>query len=151
MKLYLMRHGQAAESCVDPTRGLTREGKADIKRIAHELAQKEIHIEKIFHSSKKRAQQTAEIVARIISPEIALQLHEHLKPTDDPKMLTPEINGWQKDTLIASHLPFLPSLADLLTKDLLAKDTSGINFTPGTVVCLHKTADSRWQLQWVIS
>jgi len=146
MKLYLIRHGQAAEACTDPARGLTHEGKADIKRIAHELAQKELHIEQIFHSSKTRAQQTAEIVASIISPEIALQLHEHLKPTDDPKMLVPEINGWQKDTLIASHLPFLPSLVDLLTKD-----TSGINFTPGTVVCLHKAVDSRWQLQWVIS
>ena len=146
MKLYLMRHGQAAEAHIDPARGLTQEGKANIEKIAHNLAQKELHIGQIFHSSKTRAQQTAEIVGCIISPEITLQLHEHLKPTDDPKMLIPEINEWQKDTLIASHLPFLPSLVDLLVDD-----TPGINFTPGTVLCLHKIADFRWRIDWIIS
>ncbi len=146
MKLYLMRHGHAANIHSDPTRGLTNEGKSDIKRIAHNLAQKEIHIEQIFHSSKKRAQQTAEIVGGIIAPEITLQLHEHLKPTDNPKMLVPEINGWQKNTLIASHLPFLPDLIGHLTED-----TPAINFTPGTVVCLHKTEGSCWHINWSIS
>ena len=35
MKLYLMRHGQAASFEVDPKQGLSNEGKAAIEQLAH--------------------------------------------------------------------------------------------------------------------
>ena len=146
MKLYLMRHGHAAEADIDPTRGLTNEGKLDIERIAQTLLQKEIHIECVIHSTKKRAQQTAEIVASNIAPNIKLQPHDSIKPVDNPELVVPEINTLKDNTLVTSHLPFLPSLVILLTND-----TSPIRFSPGTVVCLNKTSDSQWSVDWVVN
>lgn len=151
MKLYLMRHGEAAFKDIDPQQGLTHEGKLAIEKLAKNLARKfshlpkeqRINIEQVFHSEKTRAQQTAEIVTSILAPEIIPHCRENLKPNDNPENLLPDIDTWTKDTLIASHLPFIPSLLALLIKD-----QQPVRFDPGTIVCLNKEG-ANWQLEWV--
>ena len=151
MKLYLMRHGEAAFKEDDPTQGLTREGKRAIEQLAKKLAQKsardpteqKISIEQVFHSEKARAQQTAVIMASIIAPGITPLYGENLKPNDDPRNLLPDIETWTQDTLVTSHLPFIPNLLRLLTTE-----GQSIKFDPGTIVCLSKN-DSEWHVEWV--
>lgn len=151
MKLYLMRHGIAASSDVDPNQGLTAEGKQAIEQLAKRLleqqaqlpAEKKINIAQIFHSEKTRAQQTAEIMASIIAPSITPLCREGLKPNDDPRKVLSDINTWDKDTLVTSHLPFIPSLLNLLTQS-----QHSVSFEPGTIACLSKGDDS-WHLDWV--
>ncbi|MCK4586416.1 MAG: histidine phosphatase family protein, partial [Gammaproteobacteria bacterium] len=63
MKLFLMRHGQAADIEVDPEQGLSAEGKAAIEQLAHRLAEQNITFKQVFYSEKARARQTAEIMA----------------------------------------------------------------------------------------
>jgi len=62
MKLYLVRHGDAVFDQVDSTRPLNEKGKADVLKVAMHLKEGVPHIESIFHSGKKRAEQTAEII-----------------------------------------------------------------------------------------
>ena len=145
MKLYLMRHGQAAGIEADPQQGLSNEGKAGIEQLAHRLTNQNVSFKQVFHSEKARARQTAEIMTSILSPDITPTSRTNLKPNDDPKKLLPDIDTWQIDTLIASHLPFIPHLLMLLTND----NQPG-NFVPGTIACLTKSG-SRWQLEWVTS
>lgn len=140
-----MRHGQAEDPSIDPEQGLTEDGKNAIRQIGRELEQKSVHVDNIYHSAKKRAQQTALIVSEIISPEILPQTMDNLKPNDNPANIIGIINQWANDTLIVSHLPLIPSLLDLLTD---AHNT--IRFNPGTVVCLCRSG-SRWQLEWATS
>jgi len=150
MKLYLMRHGEAASKTVDPKQGLTHNGKLAIEQLANKLvqtysqqpAEQRINIEQVFHSEKTRAQQTAEIMTKIIAPNVTPLLRENLKPNDNPELLLPEIDTWTQETLITSHLPFIPGLLNLLTKN-----HQPVSFTPGTIVCLRKD-DSHWQLEW---
>jgi len=142
MKLYLMRHGQAASKQEDPQEGLTVTGRTDIQALALQLANKNIQFGQIFHSTKTRARQTAEIIAQVLAPTIAIQEKTGLKPNDDPRLLIPEISSWQDDTLLTSHLPFVPTLLALLVGE-----TSGISFVPGTIVCLSKNAHT-WKLEW---
>lgn len=140
-----MRHGQAADKSIDPEQGLSEDGKTGIELIAKSLAKKHLHIDQIFHSTKQRARQTAIIVADIISPNVTPQTMDNLKPGDNPENIINTINNWTDDTLIVSHLPFIPSLLNLLTNQHYS-----ITFTPGTVVCL-KRSEPQWQLEWTTS
>lgn len=145
MKLYLMRHGQAASPQVDPQQGLSDAGRAEIEQLAQRLAGQGVHVHQVLHSEKARARQTAEIMAHILAPDITPQQRSGLKPNDDPRLLLAEIEGWQQDTLITSHLPFVPSLLFLLLGV-----NQNIALVPGTLVCLRKE-NSRWEMEWATS
>lgn len=145
MKLYLMRHGQAASPQTDPQQGLTEEGRTEIEQLAKRLADRGVSFSHAYHSEKARAQQTAEIMAGILVPELAPKVCTGLKPNDDPRLLIPEIESWHEDTLITSHLPFIPNLLSLLTGDL-----QSIVLIPGTIICLLKE-NSVWRIEWVES
>lgn len=148
MKLYLMRHGEALSPQIDPERGLTDNGKRKITDIANYLKHKPVNLERIFHSRKKRARETAQIMANIISPDIPLQQHAHIAPNDDTELILAELNLWDEDTLIASHLPFVPNLITELT----GQDAylTAVTFETGTVVCLEKGNGDKWNISWAI-
>ena len=141
MKLYLMRHGQAASIENDPEQGLSSEGKAAIQQLAHRLQDQNVTFKQVVHSEKARARQTAEIMTSILSSDVTPTCRTGLKPNDNPEKLLADINIWTDDTLIASHLPFIPHLLMLLTGD-----NHGASFTPGTIACLTKNG-SKWQLE----
>ena len=149
MKLYLMRHGEALSPQIDPERGLSDNGKLNIQMVATHLQNLGVSFNQVFHSKKKRARETAEIMARTLSPHVKLKTHDYIKPEDDPNLILKEINSWNEDTLIASHLPFVPSLMTLLT----GKDAylTAITFETGTLICLEKntsTSGISWNISW---
>ena len=139
-----MRHGEALSPQIDPERGLSDSGKLKIQAVAAHLKKSDISFQHIFHSKKKRARETAEIMARTLSPNVELKIHDYIKPEDDPSIILSEINRWTEDTLIASHLPFVPNLITQLTGEdaYLTK----ITFETGTIVCLEK--DKSWKILW---
>jgi len=143
MKLYLMRHGEAASEQIDPQQGLSAHGRAGIENLATRLAGQDIQFAQIFHSDKTRAKQTAEIMGRILAPGLMPEQRSGLKPNDDPHKLIAEIESWQQDTLICSHLPFVPSLIVQLSGQ-----PQGMGFVPGTIVCLEKE-NHVWKINWM--
>lgn len=146
MKLYLMRHGEALSKKIDPECGLSETGQLQIEKVATHLVNKNCSFKRILHSNKKRAKQTAEIMARIISPEVKLTLNEKITPNDEPHHIISEINGWNEDTLITSHLPFVPNLISLLTQQDVY--LTSISFETATVVCLERKNDLNWAISW---
>ena len=146
MKLYLMRHGEALSPQKDPEKGLTDRGKYNVELVAKHLDIQGVSFSQIFHSNKKRARETAEIMGKIIAPNVKLTLHEKITPNDDPHLIFSEINTWEEDTLIASHLPFVPNLMTLLTE----KDAymTAITFETATVICLEKENSYKWAFKW---
>lgn len=149
MKLYLMRHGQAASPQVDPEQGLTEQGRVEIEQLANRLAGQGIQFAQVLHSEKTRARQTAEIMAGILAPGVSPRPRGGLKPNDDPGLLLAEIENWQDDTLVTSHLPFVPGLLAELTGQS-AYRAQGMGFVPGTIICLARQNDN-WQLEWIAS
>ena len=141
-----MRHGEALSPQKDPERGLSDNGKSKVKLVAEHLQNQGVSFSKIFHSKKKRARETAEIMGGIISPDASLMVHDKITPNDDPHLIFSEINSWDQDTLITSHLPFVPNLMTLLTE----KDAymTAITFETATIICLEKENSYRWSFQW---
>lgn len=147
MKLYLAQHGEACTKEIDPERPLTEKGKADVERVAQFLQQAGIHIDRVIHSGKLRATQTAEIIAQKIAPETPLETSSAISPNDDPASFHWQSDVDCNDILVVGHLPFMAKLVS----HLLIKDAEQViaAYQPGSLVCLEQF-DNQWQLNWML-
>lgn len=149
MKLYLVQHGEAVAKEENPDRPLSDRGRRDVERVAEALAAAGIGAGQVLHSGKDRARQTAEILAEVAARGGLPQARDGLSPNDPVAPVAAEAAGWEQDTLIAGHQPFVGRLAARL---LTGRDDGAvIGFQPGTVVCLERDAESGgWALAWML-
>ena len=68
MTLFLVQHGEAKPETEDPERSLTEQGAEIVGRIADWAARAGTEVDQIQHSGKRRAEQTATIVAQGLDP-----------------------------------------------------------------------------------
>jgi phosphohistidine phosphatase len=148
MRLYLVQHGLALPKDADPDRPLSDQGRADVQRLADFLGRAGVHVERILHSGKTRAEQTAETLATALLPAGRPEAHGGLRPNDPVEPVAREIAAWDADTLIAGHLPFLGRLAALLIAD--DPDRPTLTFQPGSAACLELDANGGWSLVWML-
>ena len=83
MQLYLVQHGAAKSEAEDPQRRLTTEGTKTVERMAEYLSAPRLHIDRIDHSDKHRARQTAEIMAARLGPAEGTRQVAGMAPNDD--------------------------------------------------------------------
>lgn len=149
MKIYLVRHGEAVSSEVDPQKPLNGQGLADIRKIASFIKPLGISVEHIWHSGKLRAAQTAEILAESISIEKDCSAHENLEPNDNVTIIADELDAYDTNLMIVGHLPFLAFLTSLLVS---GKDACNVAaFDAGSIACLNRSDPGRWQIEWMIT
>jgi len=147
MKLYLVQHGEATSKDLNPERPLTEKGIQDVKKVSVFLKQANININTISHSGKKRARETASILANALSPNRPSVQKEGLAPNDPIDNIYKEILEKDKDLMIVGHLPHLAKLTSKLL--LNSEDKHIIEFKPGSVLLLEKTQDY-WKVVWFI-
>jgi phosphohistidine phosphatase len=148
MMLYLIQHAKAASKEEDPQRQLTEEGQRDIRRVAEFIAPLNLCVDYLWHSGKKRAEQTAETLAEVIKINKEHAARDGLGPNDDVTVLKDELSVSQLDIMVVGHLPFLAKLASLL---LAGSELAGtIAFKNAGVVCLNRDEHNHWQLDWMI-
>lgn len=148
MELYLVQHGEACEKEVNPDRPLTEQGKDDVDRLATLLKQAGIKVDRVIHSGKLRAEQTAERLAKVIAPGVELETSGLINPNDNPKAFDWQSESWDRDTLIVGHLPFMAKLVS----HLVVEDENRVltAFQPGSIVCVSQYKDTHWQINWMI-
>ena len=148
MKLYLVQHGEACTKEIDPERPLTEQGKSDIERLATFLKTAGIQVERVIHSGKLRAQQTAERLAKVVAPGVELETSGLMNPNDNPKAFDWQSESWDRDILIVGHLPFMAKLVS----HLLIDDENRLftAYQPGSIVCLEYNNETLWQISWMI-
>ncbi len=148
MKLYLVQHGEACAKEVDPDRPLTEQGRLDIERLGAILKQAGIQADRVIHSGKLRAQQTAKRLSHLIAPGVKLEASEAINPNDDPKTFDLLTDDRDEDILVVGHLPFMAKLVShLVTGDEQRPIT---DYQPGTVVCLDRVDDRYWRIDWML-
>jgi phosphohistidine phosphatase len=96
--LYLIQHGQALSAEQDPQRPLSEEGRATATKIADRLAASGARLidpalTEIRHSGKLRAQQTAEVFAQALCPNVTPEASPGMNPNDDPRKICGELAG----------------------------------------------------------
>lgn len=146
MKLYLIQHGLALAKEENPERPLSTQGKAQTQRTAEYLKFRSIKVNAIWHSTKLRAVQTAEIIAEALACR-KIQARDDMNPLDTVEKLPEEILASNKDIMIIGHLPFLQKLADCLLTS--SEESKIIAFKNSGVVCLDYAEE--WKIDWLIS
>ena len=68
MRLYLVQHGTAVPKDKDPERPLSKDGQTDVSRVASFLGRSGVHVARVLHSGKLRAQETALLLSEVVSP-----------------------------------------------------------------------------------
>ncbi|HWR83938.1 MAG TPA: phosphohistidine phosphatase SixA [Candidatus Deferrimicrobium sp.] len=150
MNLYLVRHAEAKPQEVDAQRPLSDKGRADIEKVGAFLsAHTTAKVDRILHSGKTRAQQTAEVLARHLRAEQKVSATDDLGPNADPSIWVKRLDRETSDLMVVGHLPYMDRLcATLVTGD---DATSVVAFQMGAVVCLTRDDSGRWVVSWMVT
>jgi phosphohistidine phosphatase len=140
MRLTLLRHGHALDASQDAARPLSDLGRAHAGRTGAALSVRQVAVGQIWHSTKVRAQQTAQEVALHV-PAPLLE-RQGLGPDDPVEIIALQLQGEQTDTLLVGHLPFLADLARRLGGDQVR--LSQIAFPSCGVVELRRDGPGAW-------
>lgn len=148
MAVYLMQHGRPLSKEDDPERPLSPEGIKEVENLAKFLHGLGITLQEIYHSGKRRAKETAEIMGSLLTPGREPKEKKGLSPLDDVVEIADHINKKEGDLLIAGHLPHLSKLTSLL---VTGKETNPIvSFQQGGLVCLKRNEDDGWAVAWML-
>ena len=147
MKLYLVQHGEAKSKAEDPQRPLTERGRDEVRRVAAFAAKAGLKVNQIRHSGKRRAKETASILAEHLSPAEGVLAVPGLAPMDDVRPIAQALGKETAPLMLVGHMPFMDRLAGLLvTGD---PDRSVVRFRMGGIVCLEGVGDD-WAVKWVV-
>jgi phosphohistidine phosphatase len=147
MKLYLVQHGEAKSEAEDPERSLTAQGEEEVRGVARVTKRLDTRPSKVYHSGKRRAQQTAEIIANAL--KLPIESAQGLNPLDDARSWAERISKETQDLMIVGHLPFLEKLTSLLLCD--KEDARSVLFRYGAIVCLDQKEDRGWAVRWILT
>jgi phosphohistidine phosphatase len=148
MLLYLVQHAEAKSEDEDPSRSLSEKGIQNIREVAHYASALDIKVSKIFHSTKLRALQTAQVLAEYIKVKDGISETKGLDPLDDPGIWFKRISEIEEDIILVGHLPHLNKLASFVLCGDVEKNI--IDFKMGGIACLKKFDNGSWSVEWVI-
>ncbi len=149
MKLYCVRHCEANAVDVDSERGLSAQGLEDANKLGEHLRQQQIIIPEVLHSGKKRAEETAEILAKACEAENIIATPVLLDDMADVNVIVDMAKTWVSDTMLVGHMPFMANLVSALVMEL-TDNMQLVTYVPGTIVCLHLVDGGRWVIDWVL-
>jgi phosphohistidine phosphatase len=148
MELYLVQHGEAKSKAEDPQRSLTERGRDEVHRVAAFAAKAGLRVSQVRHSGKRRAEETASILAEHLSPAEGVLAVPGLAPMDDVRPIAQALQEETAPLMLVGHLPFMERLAGLLvTGD---PDRSVVRFRMGGIVCLEGEGDD-WAVKWIVT
>lgn len=148
MRLYLLQHGEAVAEEVNRDRPLSPTGVADLDALAAFLKAAAVQPERILHSGKTRARQTAERLAAVLAPPGGLGVLAGLSPKDPVEPIARQAASWVVDALLVGHLPSIGRLASyLLTGDM---GEVVLGYKPGALLCLERSEGGTWMLLWMV-
>ena len=148
MKLILVQHGAALPKEADPDRPLSAQGRDDVGRVAGLLAQRDVRPERVFHSGKTRARETADALAAVLPRVGEAASIAGIDPNDPVEAFARSVGDWQEDTVVVGHQPFMGRLVSFLLTGDPAIETVG--FSPGSAACLKRNENGAWALNWMI-
>jgi phosphohistidine phosphatase len=150
MNVYLVQHAQRKSKEEDPELSLSETGIRNIRKVAAFASSGHLlRPNVIFHSGKRRAMQTAEILAEYINPEKGISVSDGLQSGDPPSIWISRIAAASDDIMLVGHLPHLSRLASgLLCGD---QDREIIKFTYAGIVCIRQTETGGWAAAWILT
>jgi phosphohistidine phosphatase len=153
MQIYFLRHANAGEAKLSPTkdeqRPLDKLGIEQCHIVGRALAALKVELDAVISSPLIRARQTASIVAEAIG-------HKEKIVTDDA--LRPEASFEQFEQLLARHggketimiVGHRPSQTEFLNRLVADADSERIDFKKGTIARVDKDDGRAAVLKWIM-
>lgn len=148
MNLYLVRHAEARLGGTDAERGLSEKGFAEIEKTARFAARAGVKVERILHSGKKRARESAEVIGRYLKPADGVRETDGLAPTDDPWVWAAKVADMEEDLMLVGHMPYMGCLVSVL----VAGDAGSrvADLSTGAIVFLRRE-EGVWSIGWMVT
>ena len=146
MALFLVQHGKSLAKDKDLEQSLSEQGISDVNHIANNAKEHGISVSGIQHSGKKRAQQTAEILAAALSPANGVQKISGINPLDDVSAFAEKIKSTE-NLMLVGHLPFMAKLTSYLITGAIDKPV--LKFQNAGIVCLDED-NGAWFIKWTL-
>lgn len=153
MEIYLMQHGEAYAKDKDPERSLTPGGEDQIRSSGRALRKLGVDVDIIVSSPKKRARQTAEIVAAELDySKKGIEITETLEPlvpSEDAIVYLSRFSDKEK-LLLVGHLPSLEEIASNL---MSGGPHVSIHFEMGGVcrIDIDALPTHKGDLRWILT
>jgi phosphohistidine phosphatase len=148
MRIYLAQHGLAKERSEDAERPLSDQGREDVARVAGFLSLFEKpRPERVLHSGKLRAEQTAEMFAEGWGRP-PVEQGPDLNPNADPSAWSARLASMNSDLMLVGHLPHIQRLAGLLLSGDCEREV--VRFSNGGVACLER-GERGWSVCWQVN
>jgi phosphohistidine phosphatase len=113
MRLYLVRHAEAAPGEPDELRSLTPEGRRQAQELAERLRADGVEPDAILTSPLRRARETADALAEVTGGET--QSDERLAPGATEEDVRAAIAGRGETVVVVGHQPDCGRIAAALT------------------------------------
>lgn len=152
MRVFLLRHAEAAPGDPDILRDLTARGQRQATELARGQGRVPLRtVRAIEHSPLVRAVRTAQVLRLTADSPLPLRVLRGLEPEDDPRETALLLAKSRHDRLLVGHNPHLAALAALLL-DLRG---GGVRFRKAGLMALERAEKpSRahpfgvWRLLW---
>ena len=149
MAVYLVRHAEAKHADEDPERPLSDKGWEEARKVASFLSQVGgLRAQRILHSGKTRARQTAEVLAEVLVPTEGVEEADGLDPQADPFVWANHLGDTEDDIVLVGHLPHMGRLAGLLVTG--KPDREAVQFQSAALVCLAQEEAESWTVRWMV-
>jgi len=146
MALFLVQHGKSLPKEEDPDQGLSKDGFAETQKMAALAAENYIQVNRIIHSGKKRALQTAEIFVKALEPEAGIVKGPNLAPLDDVAIFASTVKN-EENIMVVGHLPFMERLISHLVTG--SGEIPVIKFQNSAIICLDtEDVSEPWFIRW---
>ena len=158
MKLFLLRHAEAALTIPDESRELTPFGRSQIKDLVSKLDTSEFaNLKRIEHSPRARTQESARLFLQEVALPQPLPLiaRNDILPDFDARQTATGLATSSDDRLLVGHNPHLEMLVSLL----LGQERIGVQVAFKTAACIalecfappaQRYPYGYWQLHWLV-
>ncbi len=147
MEVILLRHAQAVSKDINADQPLSDEGIKNIQKVAEFLRQSGWKCNKIRHSKKLRAEQTAGHLHEITYQGAKIEKIDGLDPNDPVYPMAKKLEEDDDNLILVGHLPFMAKLAGLLINQ--DENQTPVSFQPAGGACLVKE-EHLWRIKWKI-
>jgi len=103
VRLFIVRHAEAAQGEPDDLRPLTEAGREQARRLGQRLADDGIQPDAVVSSPLLRARETAAAIARAVG--IDAEADERLAPGADPEDVRAVASGRGETVVVVGHQP----------------------------------------------
>jgi phosphohistidine phosphatase len=152
MALFLVQHGISESKDIDPERGLSDFGREETNRIALVAKGYKIPVQKLVHSGKKRAEQTADIFYEALALKTPMKKISGINPMDDVPSFAATIEP-EENLMVVGHMPFMERLVSFLTTG--TEDCRVYKFQNSGIVCLDmeigEDNKADWFIKWTLN